>query len=50
MVHPEHDNGWQEYKKLVLFKVETLERRIDPSTASSGAWWPAWSWSASKRW
>jgi hypothetical protein len=29
MVHPEHDNGWQEYKKLVLFKVETLERRIE---------------------
>jgi len=28
MVPPE-DNGWQEYKKLVLYKVEMLERRID---------------------
>jgi hypothetical protein len=28
-VVPENDNGWQEYKKLVLYKVEMLERRID---------------------
>jgi hypothetical protein len=26
---PADDNGWQEYKKLVLFKVETLEERMD---------------------
>lgn len=28
MVPPE-DNGWQEYKKLVLYKVEALEKRMD---------------------
>jgi hypothetical protein len=26
---PPDDNGWQEYKKLVLYKVETLEERMD---------------------